>query len=44
MTEAIFGLAGVVIGGLLSGGVTLWIEQVREVREARAAARSSTSS
>src|SRR4051794_25968997 len=39
MTEAIFGLVGVVIGGVLSGGVTLWVERVRERRGARSAAR-----
>jgi hypothetical protein len=39
MTEAIFGLAGVVIGGLLNGGVSLMVEHRREKREARTAAR-----
>jgi hypothetical protein len=39
VTEAIFGLLGVVVGGLLSGGMMLGIEHVREHRDARTAAR-----
>jgi hypothetical protein len=39
VTAAIFGLVGVVLGGLLSGGVTYVMERRREQRETRAAAR-----
>ena len=39
MTEAIFGLVGVLIGGVLSGAVTLWIDRTRERRDAQAAVR-----
>jgi hypothetical protein len=39
MTTAIFGLIGVVVGGLLTGAVNLGTEWVRERRETRAAAR-----
>lgn len=39
MTEAIFGLLGVVVGGLLSDGMTLWIEHLRVRRDARTATR-----
>jgi hypothetical protein len=35
----VFTLGGVIVGGLLNGGMTLWIERVRDRREARAAAR-----
>ena len=39
MTEAIFGLVGVVVGGLLSGGVAYVMERRREQHATRAAAR-----
>lgn len=39
MNEAILPLVGVVIGGMLASGTTLWVERVRAHREARAAAR-----
>jgi type II secretory pathway pseudopilin PulG len=35
--EWVVGLVGVVVGGLLTGGVTYFLEQRREKREARAA-------
>lgn len=37
MPEWVVGLVGVVVGGLLTGGVTYFLEQRREKREARAA-------
>lgn len=39
MTAAIFGLLGVIVGGVLSGLISWRIERSRERREARAAAR-----
>lgn len=39
MTEAIFGLIGVVVGGLISGGLSLILEWRRERVAARVAAR-----
>jgi hypothetical protein len=39
MTEAIFGLVGVVIGGLLNGGVTMLTERSRRRASAKTAAR-----
>jgi hypothetical protein len=39
VTEAVFGLLGVVVGGVLTGGVNLWLERRREAAEARAARR-----
>ena len=39
MTEAIFGLLGVVVGGLISGGLTLILEWRKERVAARVAAR-----
>jgi hypothetical protein len=39
MAEAIFGLAGVVIGGVLTGVITYFLERHREKQEARAARR-----
>ncbi len=39
MTEAAFGLIGVIIGGLLTGGVEYVMEKRREQRELRAVAR-----
>jgi hypothetical protein len=39
VTAAIFGLLGVIVGGVLSGLVTWRIERLRERQEARAAAR-----
>ena len=39
MIEAIFGLVGVVIGGVLTGGINYFLESRREQRAIRAAAR-----
>ena len=39
MTEAIFGLIGVVVGGLISGGLSLILEWRKERVAARVAAR-----
>lgn len=39
MTEAIFGLIGVVVGGLISGGISLILERRKEHVTARVAAR-----
>jgi hypothetical protein len=39
MTEAIFGLIGVVIGGLLNGGVSFLVRKRQEKDEARVASR-----
>jgi hypothetical protein len=39
MSEAIFGLAGVVVGGLLTAAVTFLFERRQEKREARVARR-----
>jgi hypothetical protein len=39
MTEAIFGLVGVAIGGLLNGGVTWLIERGRLQGDVKVAAR-----
>jgi hypothetical protein len=39
VTAAIFGLIGVIVGGLLNGVVALWQERRRELRHARPAAR-----
>ena len=39
MTAAIFGLLGVIVGGVLNGVVTWRIERFRKRQEARAAAR-----
>jgi len=39
MTEAIFGLIGVLIGGLLNGGVTYLTERRRQAGDAKVAAR-----
>ena len=39
MTEAIFGLVGVVVGGLISGGLSLMLEGRKERVAARVAAR-----
>lgn len=39
MAEAVFGLAGVVIGGLITGGTQVWLEWRREKASTRAAAR-----
>ena len=38
-TAAWFGLVGVVIGGLITGVVTYWLERVREAREYAAAVK-----
>lgn len=43
MAEAIFGLVGVVVGGLLTGVVTLLLERRRENQEARVAQRIARS-
>jgi hypothetical protein len=42
MTEAIFGLIGVLVGGVLQGGTTWWIERRRESWAARRAGRLLT--
>jgi hypothetical protein len=39
MTTAIFGLVGVIIGGVLNAVVTRWLEEKRALASARAAAR-----
>jgi hypothetical protein len=39
MAEAVFGLIGVVVGGLLAGGAEYVMQRRRERRDARAAAR-----
>jgi hypothetical protein len=39
MEEAIFGLVGVIVGGLLTGGVQLWLEQRKEKRAVSRAKR-----
>lgn len=39
MSQAIFGLLGVVVGAMVSGGVTLYLEWARERAAARGAAR-----
>jgi hypothetical protein len=39
LTEAIFGIVGVLVGGLLTGAVSYWQEREREIRSARAGAR-----
>jgi len=39
MIEAILALVGVVVGGTLTSGTTMWIEHMRERRDARVAAR-----
>jgi hypothetical protein len=39
MTAAIFGLAGVIIGGLLTGGISYVLESRRERKAAQVAAR-----
>ncbi len=39
MTAAIFGLLGVIVGGVLNGVVAYWLERRREVREAIVGAR-----
>lgn len=39
MTAAIFGLIGVVVGGLITGGVQIWIEHLRKRGELRTAKR-----
>lgn len=39
MTAAIFGLVGVIVGGVLNGLVSYWLERQREQRAVRAAAR-----
>lgn len=40
MTAAIFGLVGVIVGGLINGAVSAWQERQREGRTARPAARA----
>jgi hypothetical protein len=39
MTEAIFGLIGVIIGGLISGGINLFLQQRKERLSAKVSAR-----
>lgn len=39
VSQGIFALAGVLVGGLITAGTTLYIERRREKREVRAAAR-----
>src|SRR4051794_23581437 len=39
VTEAIFALVGVVVGGLITAGTTYWMERKREDRDVQAAAR-----
>ena len=39
LTAAIFGLLGVIVGGVLNAGAALWQERRRERREARPTAR-----
>jgi hypothetical protein len=39
MTAAIFGLIGVIVGGLVTGGVQIWVEHLRKRGELRIAKR-----